>query len=684
MLSVVIPVRNRAFNLEFCLSALEAQTLPREHWEVIISDDRSSDGTRETAFLHRQNLPGFKYLFNKNNSDWNASVPRNLGSRLVSPSSTHLLFLDADVCLRNDVLGRHWDSIHRNPDRVIIGLYHWLHPTTITHEVIISQFDQLLASHQYTLDLRMPSFSEVSGPDEIRSSLFDGLACFSGDTDLMTPSGIKNIKDFGIGDTVYSLNTETGETEIDEVIATVSKHFSGNLLYMGSPHSMANLLVTPDHRIFASKPKSSFRFYSAEDLLTSAYCYFPQWRPKKGEMVERISWREELVRFAIPYVQYHDGVGKPWRNGAPKKAYLPNGWPVKDFLTLLGYYIGDGFLLHGYGGKDKSPYQGVAICCKNNNLKREQIISLFEGLDIPWSEDANCIKARNHLLAQYLLEACGSGAHNKKIPEWIFRLDASLLEYLFTALMLTDGQKRGDGYATVSDMLSQQFLRLCFLLGKPAWVKHRRLGGHGRYKDNICYYIYLRGAAGPKRGARALRKQNDFFLNCTKIRGVPFSGFVYCITTKKNHTVLAGREGKFIFVGQCFSGHLVIPRRLFWKAGGYDENIRKGCEDGDFGLTLWELGTGFTFDRDAIGLHIYHDRPSDRLPGLDLEVKKLNAKHHMDIVYQTQQVYRKWGEKEWLPDPEYFSGPEEQDQWMREHNPETAEGSGLSADAANP
>lgn len=44
-LSVVIPTRNRLSALKQCFAALEAQTLPRTQWEVVVVDDGSTDGT---------------------------------------------------------------------------------------------------------------------------------------------------------------------------------------------------------------------------------------------------------------------------------------------------------------------------------------------------------------------------------------------------------------------------------------------------------------------------------------------------------------------------------------------------------------------------------------------------------------------------------------------------------------
>ncbi len=44
-ISVIVPTRNRLSALTQCLAALDAQSLPRHQWEVIVVDDGSTDGT---------------------------------------------------------------------------------------------------------------------------------------------------------------------------------------------------------------------------------------------------------------------------------------------------------------------------------------------------------------------------------------------------------------------------------------------------------------------------------------------------------------------------------------------------------------------------------------------------------------------------------------------------------------
>lgn len=102
------------------------------------------------------------------------------------------------------------------------------------------------------------------------------------------------------------------------------------------------------------------------------------------------------------------------------------------------------------------------------------------------------------------------------------------------------------------------------------------------------------------------------------------------------------------FALACFGGHIAIPRKLFFRAGGYDEFVESGCEDGDFGLTLWETGATFTLDKGLLGFHQPHPILSSRTAKVNEMVKYLNEKHKINIVHESGKAYRKWG-LDWKP-----------------------------------
>ena len=104
--SVVIPVRNGGPNFRRCLDALRACDLPSH--EVIVVDDGSTDDSAQVAREW-----GARVLSTPHPASGPAEA-RNIGARAASGDV--VLFVDADVALRPDALGRVARNFESDPD----------------------------------------------------------------------------------------------------------------------------------------------------------------------------------------------------------------------------------------------------------------------------------------------------------------------------------------------------------------------------------------------------------------------------------------------------------------------------------------------------------------------------------------------------------------------------------------
>jgi glycosyltransferase involved in cell wall biosynthesis len=184
-LTVIIPSRNRADNVIQVVNALANQTLSKDEYEVIVSDDGSTDDTCNRLMEASKNWTGlrFKYIFSNvpKPHTWNASIPRNFGALIADPSTTHFLFVDSDVVLPDIALESYIEDISKNPDRIIIGPYHFYKQDNET----INQ-----------VDVRFDKFKTVI-VDQTFDTVHDGLACFGGN--LVIPRNIFwSVKGFSV------------------------------------------------------------------------------------------------------------------------------------------------------------------------------------------------------------------------------------------------------------------------------------------------------------------------------------------------------------------------------------------------------------------------------------------------------------------------------------------------------
>jgi GT2 family glycosyltransferase len=113
-LSVVIPVHNGGADLRRCLEALAASVRPAD--EVIVADDASTDASGELARRHGARvvtLPG---------SPHGPAFARNRGAEVAGGDV--LVFVDADVAVHHDTLGRIEQTLAEHPEvAAVFGSY---------------------------------------------------------------------------------------------------------------------------------------------------------------------------------------------------------------------------------------------------------------------------------------------------------------------------------------------------------------------------------------------------------------------------------------------------------------------------------------------------------------------------------------------------------------------------------
>jgi glycosyltransferase involved in cell wall biosynthesis len=165
-LSVVVAVHNGAAVLARCLEALARSDFPREYWEMIVVDDASTD---DTALIAAEQADVLVLL---PRSARGPAYARNRGSEVAR--AQNIVFVDADVCVHRDVLGRFDDFLERLPwVSAVFGSYDASPPAP----GVVSQFRNLL--HHYVHQAN-PGEAETfwSGCGAIRRDAFEDVQMF--------------------------------------------------------------------------------------------------------------------------------------------------------------------------------------------------------------------------------------------------------------------------------------------------------------------------------------------------------------------------------------------------------------------------------------------------------------------------------------------------------------------------
>ena len=115
-ISVVIPSFNRRTTLEWVLPSLLEQSLAPEHYEILLCDAGSSDGTGELA---EKLDPGHTRIRFLPGGDSGRSGARNRG--IVEARGPLVLFTDADIIADARLLESHMERHRRNPGNAVVG-----------------------------------------------------------------------------------------------------------------------------------------------------------------------------------------------------------------------------------------------------------------------------------------------------------------------------------------------------------------------------------------------------------------------------------------------------------------------------------------------------------------------------------------------------------------------------------
>jgi len=420
-------------------------------------------------------------------------------------------------------------------------------------------------------------FEPITGVKENVTVL--DLKCFSEDTEVLTPTGSRNITDVEVGDDVYTLNPETFECEVKPVVDTQSySNKYGELHHLdGNTH---DLKVTENHRFLCSSKRgwddlepTDFEFSEYRDLTPSDRFAFPNHEPMSGERPETFSLYEEVtgeakvaiysdndlrwLRHRLPdEIEQSLGLvhgsssmaGLQQRVGKyllPVSVYwahrqeieehaddvflkydkghseLPTEIAMNDWLELVGWYVTEGSI---------DVENGRFTLHQSDGDGRDSITSLLDRLGAEYSVDQRGINVSNTILANWLVENCGKGAAEKRLPEWVFDLDGTLLETLLETAIDGDGSRTESGlrkFWTKSDQLKEDISRIAVRCGhKPTVTK----------QNDGTWYL-------------SIGKQGSFCKD-TNATIENHDGDVHCLTAKDNHVVLAGRNGHFQWVGQ--------------------------------------------------------------------------------------------------------------------------------------
>ncbi len=389
---------------------------------------------------------------------------------------------------------------------------------------------------------------------------FYQASCYDEVMRVLTKEGIKKYSEIKKGDLLYTINEKTNKIELKPIKRIIIKDYKGEMIHF--KNRRIDLMVTPNHRMLLQKDNNLF--YEEASRVRNLISYkgtsdislpSPSW---KGKYKKNIVFSTHINLAGMHYNNFKNLIKK---------------MDMKDYLYLLGIYIGDGYtapkrkqeryssakeyikIKDEKGKFTKREGKKEEIIYESNNIyfalpekdkARSKVIKILKKYFIDYKLSSEWVRFSSYPMARVFKES-GENVYNKRIPSWVLELSSGLLERLFEGLIDSDGSRRKiknerQTYTTVSRKLAEDFIVLCLKVGKIPKInfclpnkvyfekEKRFLNSKECYRINIAY-----------KKARKIYNTNIFRKK--------YDGKIWCLEVKDNHNFLVERNGFIAFSG---------------------------------------------------------------------------------------------------------------------------------------
>ena len=232
----------------------------------------------------------------------------------------------------------------------------------------------------------------------------------------------------------------------------------------------------------------------------------------------------------------------------------PTKGSIYAWLYLFGFWIGDGWTENhtSYGGKRKRHTYRTTICQVKPHTK-ERLLNSIKECGLHAVENGDKIHIYFKALTE-LLEPLSTGAPNKKLPDWCFKLSVEHSRRLLDGLLDSDGNYNNSGqasYSTSSVCLKDDIQRIVLHAGWSAnSVIHHPKGTQSILKERVITSNYDQWRIGiiKKKNSPTVNHGHVHLQHIQNEEIVKYNGSVHCITVRTG-IIQVRRNGKTVWCG---------------------------------------------------------------------------------------------------------------------------------------
>ncbi|MFC6723677.1 hypothetical protein ACFQE1_04610 [Halobium palmae] len=207
-------------------------------------------------------------------------------------------------------------------------------------------------------------------------------------------------------------------------------------------------------------------------------------------------------------------------HSGPNSRRRPYRFDGDDFIQFLGWFVTEGSVVWR-----NTRRTAVVKIAQQKGTHRASIRELLERMGLLSGVDHRAFTFGSAVFGSVFESLCGAGSQHKRLPSLVWSCSERQQRLLRDVLLAGDGDKQ-DTYYTSSDQLAGDVLCLNLLLGiKPRYTI-----------DSEIWQLYG-------------NTPNDGLDSKQHVRAIEAETTLYRLTVADYHVVMAGRTGKFQWIG---------------------------------------------------------------------------------------------------------------------------------------
>lgn len=337
--------------------------------------------------------------------------------------------------------------------------------------------------------------------------------CYDDKSEVLTAEGWKAWPDV-TGEESFATMSPLGHLEYQPALRVVHKEYRGHMI--GFKGMSIDQMVTPDHNVLVAQTTTRPQRLAPSFSLRPAH---------------EVLWRS-----------HRHIASATWLGADPHSLdERASAIPVRAYLKLVGFFIGDGHLGKGshlqfHLRKDRE----INFLFRTVREARMEIRT--------YGDDHYVVPVSSSMRS--LFASCYDGSREKRVPRVLLELAPAYLEALLDGLMNSDGcktqRKHSDKwvYSTTSKGLADSVQELALKVGRTASIRpHVHGEGSGHYGSKIVYRVTIYQQRNTRPGLCRTRAEADNHMGVEE-----YNGNIHCVEVP-NGTLYVRRNGYAVWSG---------------------------------------------------------------------------------------------------------------------------------------